>query len=245
MKPAVCAERPKSDRAVTALSLLFFGGMAALSLWLLASGDPVEKLVGAIALALGLLLALCAGYRLLYPPPGRYCLEEETLRFGEESLALSGIRSARTERRPTCPFLKDTLVELALVLEGENGEALALPLTYPDWEAVYEALRERRPDLGLGPWQEDPMVLEELHRGRGAVALPRSARVVRENFALGVLAAFLLAVLLFLPLPRGASDVLPLLAVPLAFWIYHRIVRKRVRIETREGAREVPERPAG
>ncbi len=166
---AVCAEWPKNDRTLTVASLLFFGGMTLLALRLLATGDPVEKTLGALALALSLLLALCAGHQLLNPPPERYSLEDGTIRFGGESLALSAVRSARVERRPACPLLKHTLTELALVLEANTGERLALPLTHKGWERVYEALSTRRPELGLRPWHEDLLVLEELLRARGAV----------------------------------------------------------------------------
>ena len=247
---AVCAEKPKSHGLLTAASALFFGGLTALSLWLLATGDLPDKAVGLFGAAYGALLALCALYQLLRPLPPRYCLEGDTLRFGEEYLSLFELRSARVERRPACPFLKGTLVELALVLEEKSGKALALPLTYPGWEAVYEALRERRPDLGLGPWWEDPRVLAELVQGRGALALPRGARVVRENFHLGVLCAFLIAVLLLplavvlLPFPAWVRDNVALFATPIAFLIYGALVRKRLVIETKEGAREGPERPA-
>jgi len=242
-REAVCAERPKNERALTAASLLFFGGMALLALWLLATGDPVEKTAGALALALGLLLALCTGHRLLNPPPERYCLEDGLLRFGGASLALSAVRTAKIERRPVCPFLKHTLTELALVLEANTGARLAFPLTYENWERVHEAIRARRPELGLAPWEEDPLVLEALLRARGAVRRPQNVRLVRENFYLGVFAAFLVVLLLplvLLPLPRWIQDNAALFAPPLAFLAYHRVVRKRLLVETDRGARETP-----
>lgn len=68
---------------------------------------------------------------------------------------------------------------------------------------------------------------------------------MRENFYLGVFAAFLVVLLLplalvLLPLPRWILDNAVPFATPLAFRVYYRVVRKRLRIETDRGAREIP-----
>ncbi len=208
--------------------------MAAVALWLWTIGDPLEKAVGALALVVGVLYSLCSVFRFLKPPPKHYCLVEGAIRFGNAALSLLDIRSGRVVRRPVCPWLRSTLVELALELESKGGRTLALPLTYPGWEQVYEALRARRPELGLPRWQDEPLVLEEMARGRGAIRLPSCARIVRENFYLGVLAAFffgfflLPAILVLFPFTSLVSENIGLFSVPLVLLLYHRFVQKRV-----------------
>ncbi len=227
MDGALCARRPPGDLAITAFAAFFFTGMVAAALWLLATGDPLEKIVGALAFAVGILLVLCSTYQFFKPLPKRFCLAKDAMHFGRAALPLSEIRVARITRRPLCPWLRGTLVELALALESIDGKNLALPLTYQGWERVYGALRARRPELGLPRWQEAPLVLGEMVRGRGSVRLPSCARIVRENFYLGVLAAFFLGffllpvILVLFPFPS-----LGLFSVPLVLLLYHRIVRK-------------------
>ncbi len=251
MDGALCAQKPPSDRILTAFAAFFFAGMAAVALWLWTIGDPLEKAVGALALVVGVLYSLCSAFRFLKPPPNHYCLAEDAIRFGNAALSLSDIRSGRVVRRPVCPWLRGVLVELVLELESKGGRTLALPLTYPGWEQVYEALRARRPELGLPRWQDEPLVLEEMARGRGAVRLPKGARILRENFFLGVLVAFFLAVfvlpliLALFPFPRWVSENAGLFAVPLIFFLYHRIVRKRVLVDDHRGAQDVPGHPGG
>ena len=249
MDGALCAQKPPSDRILTAFAAFFFTGMVAAALWLLATGDPLEKSVGALAFAVGVLYTLCSTYRFFKPLPKRFCLAKDAIHFGRAALPLSEIRAARITRRPVCPWLQGALVELALELESMDGKNLALPLTYQGWEQVYEDLRVHHPELGLPRWQEEPLVLEEMARGRGAVRLPSCARIVRENFYLGVLAAFffgfflLPAILVLFPFPSLVSENIGLFSVPLFLLLYHRFVQKRVQTENCRGAREDPEHP--
>ena len=226
-----CARVPKGDLVLT---LVFLPVLLGLSVWITLTGSGPERLIGILGFVLWLCLLLNA------VGPGRYCVAGSELLLSRRRLSLAEVQGAQVAPGSRCPLFPG----LQLVLRLREGRAVALPLTYAGWEAVYEATRAARPDLGLRPWKEEPLIRQALRRGgRPLVHLPEGAILYREN---GTLALFSAALLFFALTLLGALVPTSLTA----FWIgvvvyatlalYDRIAKPRVLLEDDAGRREAP-----
>ena len=224
----VCARSPRYEGAVKVLALVFVFLLLLASVWLLAVGEPWEKAVGAAGLVLGLFSLACVFELFLNPPPREYCLDKGVIRYGKTSAPLDKFAKAQVAYRPACPLFPK-LVHLSLVLK--NDLELALPLTYPGWEEVYEAVREERPELELPPWWEEPRIRAVLQAGRtDLIAPPKGARVVRRRVFLALFLALiaLLSVALLVALLDLPTALASFFGVLLAFFVYDRVSERRV-----------------
>ncbi len=224
-----CARFPKGDLV---LSLVFLPTFLGLSVWLALTGSGPERLIGILGLFLWLCLLLSA------VGPGRYCVAGSELFLGRRRLSLAEVQEARVASGSRCPFFPG----LRLVLRLREGRAVALPLTYAGWEAVYEAIRAARPDLSLRPWQEEPFIRQALRRGgRPLVHLPEGAVLYRENGTLALFSAILLffaLTLLGALVPRSLTAFWIGVVVYATLALYDRIAKPKVLLEDDAGRRE-------
>ena len=227
----ICARVPKGDLVPL---LVFLPVLLGLSVWIALAGSGPERLIGIPGVVLWLCLLLSA------VGPGRYCVAGNELFLGRRQLALAEVQGARVAPGSRCPLFPG----LQLVLRLREGRAVALPLTHAGWEAVYEAIRAARPDLGLRPWREEPLIQRALQRdGRPLVHLPKGAILYRENGTLALFSAALLffaLTLLGALVPRGLTAFWIGVVVYATFALYDRIAKPKVLLENDAGRREAP-----
>jgi len=158
------------------LSWALLAVLVAFALWGLVyfGSSPAER---ALLVVLLLLLAdgaaaLVRSRRRLAPvrlSGGRICLRERCR-------DLDRLESAAFELRNNA--LVAGFREGYLVLRWRD-ETWLLPLALCGWERLWERLSGLRPDLELGPWQDDPVVLRVLAAGRDTpVCVPAGVRLL-------------------------------------------------------------------
>ena len=124
--------------------------MLAVSGWLLASGEWLLGLLGGLVF-LDVLLAVWRSRRWAVPLELR---GDKICRAGD-CRWLGELRGARFVLANAARVV--SMREGQLLLEWPDG-AWRVPLGLCGWEKLWEAVREARPDLELGDWQEDPAV---------------------------------------------------------------------------------------
>ena len=199
-----------------------------------ARGGPLSLGFGYLLLALAVDGAVGTALNRLGPA---YLLTREGLCKKGNCRSLESLRALRLEKAHPYLTRVDKPGELRLVLEW-GGERWRVPLTYENWEALWERLR--RLQTGLPCWQESPEVLRALAEAHEvpyylppgveaeAVEPPFLARAaVRFGLLLFVAALTYVTVMQGINLP---SDVVLGLAALLGTLLYRKLRRSRVAV---------------
>jgi len=197
-----------------------------------AHGNPSSLGFGYLLLALAVDGAVGAALKRFGPS---YLLTSEGLCKKADCRALQGLRTVRLEK--THPYLTrvDKPGELRLVLDW-GGERWRVPLTYDNWEALWERLR--RQQFGLPCWKESPEVLRALAEAHEVpYYLPPGVDVeaieppswVRAVIGIGLLSfIFAMAYVTVVLGVNPPSDMVVGLAALLGTLLYRKLRRSRV-----------------